>query len=339
MRTLATQLSFTIEEWFLPIAILLLTFLAVRVSRVILKNESISRRFKLLSNFGPSFSNLIYVFGFKVFVQTAPLHESKWTLWFEDAIYILGVIIIISIIRRLAWLGIEWSTFKTNPSNTLQQGFIPLLKNLISIFIFGIATIMILKHLNYDVMSLVAAFGVSSLAVGLAAKDTLSNMISGFTLIIDRNLRPGDRINLGGQAGEVEEIGLRSTRIRTPNGNTLIVPNAELVNTKILNLSLPSRGISCGATVRFAHQVHFSRIKPICLSILNEVEFALADKSKWVNLAQLTDTAQVVEVGFWIADLDQQGKAVSDFHEKLMIVLEREKIPLAPPVLAFPPVT
>ena len=88
-----------------------------------------------------------------------------------------------------------------------------------------------------------AALGVGSLAIGLAAQQTLGNMIAGFTLLVDRPFRVGDRIQLAtGEQGEVLEIGVRSTRICLPTRNLLIVPNAELVNSRVVNFhSRPRR--------------------------------------------------------------------------------------------------
>ena len=98
----------------------------------------------------------------------------------------------------------------------------------------------ILKHFNYDILSLVTALGIGSLAIGMAAKDTLANMISGFTLMIDRPFRIGDRIQLaGGQIGDVQDIGLRSTKIKTLDNLLLIIPNSDLCNTMVVNQAFP----------------------------------------------------------------------------------------------------
>jgi small-conductance mechanosensitive channel len=317
----------TLHEWITPVAILIVTIGAKNATSWLLTRSSQIRHFGRLKEVIPAFSNLIYLIGLKMFVDTAPVHP-KIGVWIENAIYVLGVLIVLSLIRKAAFVAIEWSTQHSNNSATLQQGFIPLLKNVITLFIFFSAAIMILKHFNYDVMSLLTALGVGSLAVGLAAKDTLSNMISGFTLIIDRNLKPGDRVNLGGSVGDVEEIGLRSTRIRTGNGNMLIVPNAELVNTKLLNLSQPARTTACSTFIRVPYTVPFARIKQICMEILSETNRALPNKGKWVNLASLSEGMQVIQIGFWINDLDDEGAALSEVNEKILQKFHQEQIPL-----------
>lgn len=325
MRSISNSFEDWFSHWALPTIVVALTLVAVTASRWLMSHFAKTHRFALLQRLAPTLSKLIYVVGLKLFAETAPLHPIALN-WLDRGIYVVGVLIILALVRRIALIAIEWSILKTPNSSTLQQGFIPLMRNLITLFVFFAGAIMILKRFNYDVMSLLTALGVGSLAVGLAAKDTLSNMISGFTLIIDRNLRPGDRVNLAGQVGDVEEIGLRSTRIRMGNGNTLIVPNAELVNTKILNLSLLSRGVSCSTTFKVPLHVPFKRVKAICLELIAQVPNVRNEKGVWVHLSSIGEGMQTIQAGFWVADLDQQDASISDFHERLIERLQSERI-------------
>lgn len=311
--------------------VLALSAIATATVRATLKKVGQLRAWPLLMELAPSISSLLYVIGLSIFAELAPL-SPRVESWLSSFIYVVVVFIVLSILRRAAMVAIEWTSARSNQSNTLQQGFIPLLRNLITLFIFFSGAIMVLKRFDYDVMSLLTALGVGSLAVGLAAKETLSNMISGFTLIIDRNLRPGDKINLGGAIGDVDEIGLRSTRLRTGDGNTLIVPNSELVNTKILNLSLPARDKSCTTSFGVSYAVSFPRLREICLETLSQVAKCNQHKGKWVNLDRLADGYQSVSVGFWLSDMDDQGAALSEFHEKLLARLDKERIALYAPV-------
>src|SRR5207244_1519957 len=111
--------------------------------------------------------------------------------------------------------------------------------------------------------------------------------------------------------------------------NTLIVPNSELVNTKILNLSQPSRGLACGATIKAPYEVPFSRLKAICSEVIDRMTTIDLARGKWVNLSNLTETGQVISVGFWVSDLDQEGAAVSEFNEKLLERMQTENLQLA----------
>jgi len=119
----------------------------------------------------------------------------------------------------------------------LEREYVPLLSKILG-FTFGMVLIVVVaKHFGRDISSLVAALGVGSLAIGLAAQQTLGNMIGGLVVLMDRPFRVGDRIKLAtGEVGEVLDVGVRSTKIRLADRNLLIVPNAELANSRVVNL-------------------------------------------------------------------------------------------------------
>ena len=319
-----------IREWALAAAVLFITLAARGAISTFLGKADREGKWALAGALAPSISNLIYILGLYIFSEIAPLNP-RIQVWLDNGIYVVAVIFLLGMVRRAAMIGIEWSSARSSNSHTLQLGFIPLIRNVITIFVFIAGSIMVLKRFNYDVLSLLTALGVGSLAVGLAAKDTLANMISGFTLIIDRNLRPGDRINLGGSVGDVEEIGIRTTRLRTGDGNTLIVPNSELVNTKILNLSLPSREKSTSTTIRVPHDTSFERVKAICLDLISQIEKAHPSRGKWVNLTQVTDGYLLITIGFWLREMDDNGAALSDLHSRLLNQFKKEGISLYSP--------
>jgi len=319
-----------ISPWILPAVTLVLTGFLVKSVRLLIRRLArlgVFKRLAVIEEVIPSVANLIYIVGLKIFIETAPLHP-KVLAWLDGSLYVLAVLIGLTLLRRATLVVVEWSASRARDSVTLNQGFIPLLKNVVTLFLFFVGAIMTLKHFDYDVMSLVTALGVSSLAIGLAAKDTLSNMISGFMLIIDRNLSPGDIVNLSGSTGEVEEIGLRSTRIRTFNGNTWIVPNSELVNTKILNMSVPLRTVACSVSFKIPYGFSVEKVREVSLKIISQMETAAKGKDNWVNLASVSEGALSVTAGFWVKDLSLEGAAVSEFNEKLLVGLAREKIPL-----------
>ncbi|MBC7690356.1 MAG: mechanosensitive ion channel family protein [Methylotenera sp.] len=338
MLNAESKIATLLDLWGVPVIILAATWIAVFLFRRLMY-ATVRKRFSGARPLISVLSKLIYLVGLKLVVDTMPL-TVKAELWAENIIFVCATLLLLWILRRAAVLALEMSPLSNAQSPVLTQGFIPLVKNLITLFIFFMGTIMVLKRFNYDVMSLLTALGVGSLAVGLAAKDTLSNMISGFTLIIDRNLRPTDWITLGSSTGQVEEIGLRSTRIRLGDGNALIVPNSELVNTKIINLSQPNNGMNVTASFKVPHGTEFTLIKSICLEVLREMEKIDQSRAGAVSLSQIGEALQSIDVTFWVSDITQKGSAISEFNEKVLIALQKNSIALAPPpTLVLPAAT
>lgn len=319
-----------LEEWLLAIFVLALSFALTALTQRLLKKLHLSKDWRVIGELAPSFCSLLYAVGLKLFLEIAPI-TGRLEVWLNAGIYILSVVFVLILTFRAAMLSLDWSVNRTGKANTLQQGFVPLVRNVITLFVFFMGGIMVLKHFNYDVMSLITALGVGSLAVGLAAKDTFSNMISGFILIIDQNLSPGDRINLGGNIGDVKEIGLRSTQILLPDGNTLIVPNSDLVNTKILNLSLPNPQITCTVQVRIPFSVTFARVKALCQVSAKNSEKINPSKPLSVSLLSLADGHQLIQIVFWIREFSSANASISDFNERLLENLRQEGITPVPP--------
>ncbi|MCX8206036.1 MAG: mechanosensitive ion channel family protein [Candidatus Micrarchaeota archaeon] len=122
-----------------------------------------------------------------------------------------------------------------------------------SVFVYIIGAIIILSHFNIEISPLIATLGIGSLAVGLALQGTLSNFFAGLHLIYDKPIKVGDYIEIDPQtAGTVEDIGWRSTRIRTLTNVRVIIPNAKLAESVIINDSLPDKQlyfpVSCGVS-------------------------------------------------------------------------------------------
>lgn len=95
--------------------------------------------------------------------------------------------------------------------------------------------LMVLDQLNVNIATLLTAFGIAGIAVGFAARDTLENYIAGITILLDKPFRIGDNIEIEDVYGTVEEITLRSTRLRTLNHEYMVMPNTHMINQKLIN--------------------------------------------------------------------------------------------------------
>jgi len=182
----------------------------------------------------------------------------------------------------------------------MSRQLIPLVQKLFMIFLIGTALIITLKHFNYDILSLVTALGVGSLAIGLAAKDTLANMVSGFTLMIDRPFRIGDRIKIGSQVGDVIDIGLRSTKIKGFDSTYLIIPNSELCNSTLTNLAFPDPRVKGKVEIGIAYGSDVDKVKALLLSTAASVSGVLADPAPESYFTSFGDSALILVLHFWV---------------------------------------
>ena len=121
--------------------------------------------------------------------------------------------------------------------SNLDDMLVPVIRKSLRIFIVVLAGLFIADNiLGMDIGTFLAAAGVGGLAFALAAKDTLANFFGSITIFADRPFQVGERIKVGGFDGPVEEVGFRSTRIRTLDGHVVSVPNSKIANEMVENI-------------------------------------------------------------------------------------------------------
>ena len=137
--------------------------------------------------------------------------------------------------------------------STLDDQLLPFIRKSLRVFIVFLAILMLVQNLGYSISGLLASLGLGGLAVALAAKDSLSNIFGSIMILLDRPFMIGDWIKANDMEGTVEEIGFRSTRIRTFAKTLITVPNSSLMNMSIDNFSrMPKRRIKLSVGVTYA---------------------------------------------------------------------------------------
>jgi small-conductance mechanosensitive channel len=192
-----------------------------------------------------------------------------------------------------------------------EKDYVPLLSKILGTILTLMGLIIVLRHFGQDVSSVVAALGIGGLAISFAAKETLGNMFAGFTLLLDRPFRPGDRIKMAtGEIGDVLEVGTRSTRIRLLDSNMLIVPNSELVNNRVVNFNFPDPSMRGALEVGIAYGSDIERAKAIVLDAIR-AQPEVIDPPPSVLLAAFGDSALVLAASYVVAEFADAG-AVQD---------------------------
>jgi MscS family membrane protein len=138
-------------------------------------------------------------------------------------------------------VGIGSDYFRSKASRfetTLDSQLIPFAEKTLKITSIAFGILLVLQNLGINVMSLLAGLGLGGLAFALAAKDTAANLFGSIMILLDRPFKVGDWINVNGADGTVEEVGFRSTRIRTFYNSVISIPNSEVATTKIDNYGL-----------------------------------------------------------------------------------------------------
>ncbi len=118
---------------------------------------------------------------------------------------------------------------------------IGIIRLFVTIALFAIAIIVILDNLGVNVTGLVAGLGIGGIAIGLAAQGIFSDLFAALSIIFDRPFRRGDTITFGTTTGTVEQIGLKTTRVRSLNGEQVVISNTKLLEQQLQNWALLNR--------------------------------------------------------------------------------------------------
>jgi len=183
--------------------------------------------------------SLLVVFWFAslVFpVLQLPIFISQYIIKFLHALLpFFGVMVVYRLIDVLSYY-LEKITKKTE--TTLDDQLIPLLRKSLKVFVIIGGGIFILQNLDFDITGLLAGISIGGLAFALAAQDTIKNLFGSIMIFIDRPFTVGDWIVTNGVDGTVEEVGFRSTRIRTFHNSVVSIPNGNIANMTVDNMGM-----------------------------------------------------------------------------------------------------
>lgn len=160
--------------------------------------------------------------------------------FFIRASYILTAFFSVwSALKMVDYISLHFEKMAENTFNKFDDVLVPMLKKTTKVLVVALGTIFVAHSLTFDIASILAGLGIGGLAVALAAKDTISNLFGSVTVIIDRPFQIGDYVSLEKNLeGTVEQVGFRSTRLRTPYNSLVTIPNSVLANMAIDNYGM-----------------------------------------------------------------------------------------------------
>lgn len=143
---------------------------------------------------------------------------------------------------------------------------------LVQAVVLGIGVLILLDSFGVSITPILASLGLGSLAVALALQPTLENLVSGIQIILDRPIVPGHFVKLeSGEEGYVEKVGWRSTWIRLLPNNMVIVPNKQIINSKVLNYYYPSKDMAVLVQVGVHYSSDLEKVERITCEVAAEI--------------------------------------------------------------------
>ncbi len=212
-----------------------------------------------------------------------------------------------------------------------------LLNRFASALIYALACILALDMLGVNVMPFIAGAGIAGVAVGFAAKDTLSNVIAGILLIIDRPFEVGDRIELwqtpknSATWGDVIDIGLRATKIRTTDNIVIIIPNNEIMLRDIVNYTTIDTKIRVRVNIGVAYDANLKKAKELILEVAESMPWASKEPPPVVVVSNFGESSVNLQLRVWIEDARRRMNTISYVTDHVKTVFDREGIEIPYP--------
>ncbi len=229
--------------------------------------------------------------------------DTKVQLTLVDAYFVLYLVILYVLASRVISKMAAWLiTVSSKGEENLGKQLLPFLTRVMLLVATLIAGIILLGHFNVEVGGLVATLGIGSLAIALAAQETLSDTIAGFVIMLDKPFRIGDRIEMLelGTWGDVMDIGMRSTRIRTRDNRMAIIPNSVIGKSLVVNHSYPDKNYRLEIEIGVAYGSDLEKVRKVLTDAVRKVEGVMQELPVEALFLSFGEFSLVFRVRWWL---------------------------------------
>lgn len=279
---------------------------------------------------------LLFFAGLSLAVQASEAKEvvlfAMMSILKSAMIAVLGIFL-----YRLSKILLSGTAHKNHDEGIIQQKTLPLFNNTAFVFILIAASHQVFSVWNVDMTALLASAGIAGIAVGMAAQGTIADIIAGVLILTDNPFTVGDVIHLetdkdNQMRGTVTRIGIRTTRILNEYNVEIIMPNAKLSNSRILNeTSSAVKGGVVAVNIKTATGVDIDQLRAIFFDVMDNLPAARDDIEKEVHVVDFDWRCVTFELVFWSEESDWEGHIASALREAAYKRLHKEDIALSLP--------
>ncbi len=262
----------------------------------------------------------MYMNTFTTWLKTAGLNLGGRVL--STVILLVVGILLIRIVLAIVTKALERSK--------LEKAAHSLIKSLARVVLYGLLGLIAASSLGIDVTGIVALASVVTLAVSLALQNSLTNVIGGFTLLYTHPFHSGDYVEIAGQAGTVEEVGMAYTKLLTPDNKLISIPNSAVVAAQIINYSVTGkRRVDVNVSVTYATQPE----KVLAaLEEVAKVDYALEEPGAFVGITAYSQSAVDYTVRIWTT-ADDYWDAWFLMNKRVQEIFARDGLQMVYPVM------
>jgi small-conductance mechanosensitive channel len=335
MTTLEGYLAFmdrivygnTLKEWVFAGSLTVLVFFAMNVVRRVLRV-----RLPLLRGVGKfdwekagdyvlrsTRASFLFVLSFWIGTQFLKLSASLFGL-------VEKALVLAFLFQAAVWANflinfvLEGYAARNLNGDADKAGTLKAASGLVKLFVWVALLLFALDNMGVDVTTLIAGLGIGGVAVGLASQKILSDLFSSVTIILDKPFVQGDSIKVGDDAGTIERIGLKTTRVRSASGEELSFPNSDLLQSRIHNFRRMFErrvAMTLGVTYQTKHE-KLKAIPGLVESVVSAQKMARFDRA---HFAKYGESSLDFEIVYWIRSPD--GGVLAEVQHEVNLELFR----------------
>jgi len=227
---------------------------------------------------------------------------------------IIGLIVFLAFYLLLRLLVLLMR--RTVKESRLDETTYSFVETTVNYTILTVGALSALNAVGINTSAILTSLGIVGVTIGFAARDSLSNLISGIIIFLDRPFVIGDLVEIDDKYGRVAEITLRSTRVVTSDGRMLAVPNTEIINKTVASYTnFPNLRLDVPVTIAVTEDIEHAR--RTLLSLVDEDPEYLKSPAPRVVVQQLNDYNVAIELQAWLKDERQHVEKRSELREKV----------------------
>jgi len=308
MQNLSEYINYIMENLYLRfIFILVITIVAAFLIKLIVKQvlRPLAKKTKtkiddiLVNTLSTVIFYVIFALGFKIGFQHFEFKSSIYNSIIDTVLVIIVCVLLTRIIKNFAeyWQR-DWAA-KT--ASTADDRLIPLVEKIVKVVIVVLGIIFIFDSWSIDISPLLATAGIAGLAVSFAVKDSLANMLGGLQLVLDKTFKVGDKIKLeSGELGVVQDIGLRSTKLKTYDNEMIYIPNGYMANAKIKNYTVPDLTLRVNVEFGVEYGSDPEEVRKVILEAIKGIENVLEAPAPGVSFLNMSDFSLDFVARTWV---------------------------------------
>ncbi len=273
-------------------------------------------------------TKLIVLIGARISLVTISLNGDQSVGWLLSLINSIIAIFTVYVAATVVDILIEAWTEKLDKKNkyNLVQSIFPIVKSIVSVVFVFIGLMWILREWNIDIAPFLASLGIAGVVVGFAMQDSLKNIFGGMSLVLDGSFKVGEKIELEtGEIGIIEDISIRSTKIKTFNNELITFPNGRLSEMRITNYAKPNNVVRSVIDFSVGYGTNIDKLRKLVVKLINEDNSLIKDDNPLI-VVNLAESGIACQMRFWVDDYNTAYSKKVDMIEKLYNALNKEKI-------------